>query len=493
MSEAPSLARRQAANITFDARHFPPVSEDNPAARWSIGEPVLFTFPDGENSHSGNDRFIHTDPEVVQAIAQKLGVDLQAEQEEEPVENKPPAPTAAAPAPPEGIADTDVALAVCLAPDICLTPIGSSVVPIPYQVYGKAGDDDSYSPDVFFNGFRAMRFDSRFSRTYGDEPGVCLGVISGTQGDIVEPTSHSTIVRINGHPAVRHGDGCTLNNGNTVGEMIFVRNRMIAPPPPGDASDAEEAAQAGGEESEEAKKPQYQRPGEREVGPSLTGGHTRSIGEESSRQRNPDGTRQRSHTLHRDKRETEAPSVEAEYEFFNEKIGVVKDKLLVDGEYGNVDLNVLTTGAKASATAAFGKDGVDIGASAGASASSVKVEGIAGNDYIAGSASLEGPAARIGGEGGVRISKDSVTAKLEGEIGVSLLEGEVGLDLATPAIFGGWGAYISCEATGGAGIGAKGVASFDTVGKKKGATVGAKGAFGLSLGLQCSFGVHSED
>lgn len=110
------------------------------------------------------------------------------------------------------------------APDVCKTPIGSSTPPIPYQVYGLAGDDGNYSPDVFFNGKRAMRFDSFFTRTYGDEPGVAKGVKSGTVGDIVEPTSHSPIVRINGHWAIRHRDNVTLNKGNAPGEIIFVKN-----------------------------------------------------------------------------------------------------------------------------------------------------------------------------------------------------------------------------------------------------------------------------
>lgn len=139
-------------------------------------------------------------------------------------EQVPQPPSAPNPAPPEGIADTNEAIAVCLSPDVCKTPIGSSTPAIPYQVYGKAGDDGNYSQDVFFSGHRAMRFDSTLTKTYGDEPGTATGVKSGTVGDIVEPTSHSPHISINGKQAIRHRDNCTLNNGNCPGEFIFVQD-----------------------------------------------------------------------------------------------------------------------------------------------------------------------------------------------------------------------------------------------------------------------------
>jgi len=249
----------------------------------------------------------------------------------------------------------------------------------------------------------------------------------------------------------------------------------------GHANDAEEK-----EENEESKA-QYQRPSDRGVGPTLTGGQTRTIGEEWNRQRNPDGTKESSHTLHNDKRETQSPS--AEYNFFDEKVGIVKDKLLVDGEYGNATIDVFTAKGTASASATFDRNDVDLGASAGARASSVKVEGTLGNDYVSGN----GPAARIGGEAGVRISKDGVTAKLEGEIGGSLIEGEVGLELASPTIFWGWGSYIACEATGGIGLGANAGASFNMMDNKKEVALGVKAAIGAGLGFKCRAGVYGGD
>jgi len=123
---------------------------------------------------------------------------------------------------PEGICATSDALAICLSPDVCLTPVGAIPVPIPYQVHGKAVDEQAYSSDVRFNGHHAMTYSSEFTTTYGDEAGILKGVKSGTVGKAVEPTRHSDVVSINGIHAIRHRDRCTLNGGNCPGEFMFV-------------------------------------------------------------------------------------------------------------------------------------------------------------------------------------------------------------------------------------------------------------------------------
>lgn len=168
------------------------------------------------------------------------------EEKEEPKEGPPP--TAADPAPPEGIPDEAEAIAVCTSPDVCKTPIGSSIPPIPYQVYGTANNDSNYSPNVFYNGLAAKRFNSQFTTTYGDEPGTAKGVKSGTVGDTVDPTSHSTIVRINGEWAIRHRDTCTLNNGNCPGEYIFVEDTSAKQAPDGNDQTKKDSTPAPDEE-----------------------------------------------------------------------------------------------------------------------------------------------------------------------------------------------------------------------------------------------------
>ena len=165
-----------------------------------------------------------------------------------------PRPTAPVPHPPEIIPESSQAIAVCTSPDVCRSPSA----PVPYMVWGKGDDDDNYSPDVFSNGQRIKRADSRFTATYGDEPGTGLGVKSGTVGNIVEPVTSSAIVRANGIPIQRHTDTCTLNNGNCPGEYIHVQSTETTPAPDGrDEGDQTPADVALGE-AEKARKGFYE-------------------------------------------------------------------------------------------------------------------------------------------------------------------------------------------------------------------------------------------
>ena len=147
-----------------------------------------------------------------------------------------PPPTAANPNPPEFIPDDASALAVCLSPDVCRSP----EKPIPYMCWGKGDDQNNYSPDVRSNGLVIKRQNSQFYCSYGDQPGVGLGVKSGTVGDVVDPVTSSTIVRANGIPVQRHTDRCTLNSGNCPGEYINVKSTTTTPAP--DATDEEDKA-----------------------------------------------------------------------------------------------------------------------------------------------------------------------------------------------------------------------------------------------------------
>lgn len=141
-------------------------------------------------------------------------------------------------APPEGVHWDAEPRAVCLAPDVCKTKVGSTLVPVPYQVWGKAEDAQNFSTSVYFRGTPAMRFNSVFSKTYGDEPAQDKGgVKSGDRSGKVEPTSHSPTVNIQNSPAVRHRDRVTLNGGNTPGEIVLSRDQAsygskAAPSPP---------------------------------------------------------------------------------------------------------------------------------------------------------------------------------------------------------------------------------------------------------------------
>lgn len=126
--------------------------------------------------------------------------------------------------PREGMRDTDAARIVSLAPDVCLTPVGSSVVPVPYPVVDFAGHDDGYTPSVRMTGQKSMVLRSRTSHVHGDAPGVRKEVKSGTVGDVCEPIGHTGAVRAEGSNVIRHLDRCHMN-ANTQGECLFVRDQ----------------------------------------------------------------------------------------------------------------------------------------------------------------------------------------------------------------------------------------------------------------------------
>ncbi|MGJ3704356.1 DUF4150 domain-containing protein [Variovorax sp. AFSI2.2] len=138
---------------------------------------------------------------------------------------KPAPKTPASEAPPEGGRDVGQAIVVCTAPDVCKTPIGSSTPPIPYQITGKLGDDANTSQNVFLTGLKAFKFDSVVTNVKGDEPGAAKGIKSGTVGDIAEPKTASTVVRVNGQWLVRDGDTFWMNKRNTVGELNYKKDR----------------------------------------------------------------------------------------------------------------------------------------------------------------------------------------------------------------------------------------------------------------------------
>jgi hypothetical protein len=123
----------------------------------------------------------------------------------------------------EGLRDVDEARIVSLSPDVCLTPVGSSVVPIPYPVVDYCGHDRNYTPSVRFTGEKAMVMRSCTTHVHGDAPGTRKGVKSGTVESICEPIGHADQVRAEGSNVIRHLDRFWMNNKNTQGEAIFVR------------------------------------------------------------------------------------------------------------------------------------------------------------------------------------------------------------------------------------------------------------------------------
>ena len=129
--------------------------------------------------------------------------------------------------PPEGIHDKNEARVVSIAPDVCMTPVGNTMGAIPYNIYDLHGHDQNYTPTVRYRGFAAMVLRSRTTHVHGDEAGTGGGVISVTHGGICEPIGHEPTVRCEGSPAIRDGDLCWMNNRNTIGKCVLVKNTDV--------------------------------------------------------------------------------------------------------------------------------------------------------------------------------------------------------------------------------------------------------------------------
>ncbi|ENM5758778.1 PAAR-like domain-containing protein [Vibrio mimicus] len=115
---------------------------------------------------------------------------------------------------------------ISMAPDVCLTPIGSSQVPVPYPIIISLNSSNNESQNVYFNGNPAFILSSDSVKTQGDEAGTGKGVKSGTKGAKAEPKDHSSSFKVNGSPVIRVNDQFYMNNKNTIGILVH------CPPPP---------------------------------------------------------------------------------------------------------------------------------------------------------------------------------------------------------------------------------------------------------------------
>ena len=102
-------------------------------------------------------------------------------------------------------------------PDVCMTPVGKSSVPIPYSNLAESADIADGSETVKFEGEMGAIKGCNYSKSTGDEPGSDKGVSSGTITDKAEFVTYSPNVKIEGKNACRNGDIMTHNKKNAVG------------------------------------------------------------------------------------------------------------------------------------------------------------------------------------------------------------------------------------------------------------------------------------
>lgn len=135
--------------------------------------------------------------------------------------------------PREGSREIGQGIVVSIAPDVCLTPIGSSMVPVPYGLIAYQNID----PANMANSVRQTSLvshvkSSLITKSFGDEPGTGGGVKSGTTGAECEPKTYSSTVYAEGRNMVRFDDEWWMNHKNTVGRLIYTDDLNQYPGPP---------------------------------------------------------------------------------------------------------------------------------------------------------------------------------------------------------------------------------------------------------------------
>lgn len=102
-------------------------------------------------------------------------------------------------------------------PDVCKTPVGSAVVPIPYPNIGQATDTSKGPKTVLTDGKMPMVKGAQYSKSSGDEAGVQKGVISSDQKGVCEFMMYSFDVKFEGKNVCRLGDPLFHNKKNIMG------------------------------------------------------------------------------------------------------------------------------------------------------------------------------------------------------------------------------------------------------------------------------------
>ncbi|WP_421704282.1 DUF4150 domain-containing protein [Aliiroseovarius sp.] len=116
---------------------------------------------------------------------------------------------------------------VCLAPDVCLTPVGSAIVPIPYMIISKLDWSETTVKSTILTGEEAFTMASRTNKVTGDEPGTKGGVKSGVNKGYCRPISKKTNVFVEGRELIQNDNSYDMNcngpngPGNTVGKLVY--------------------------------------------------------------------------------------------------------------------------------------------------------------------------------------------------------------------------------------------------------------------------------
>lgn len=100
-------------------------------------------------------------------------------------------------------------------PDVCKTPVGSAIVPIPYPNIAKSSDTDKAAKKVKCDGKPVSVKSSNFKTSVGDEPGVSKGIASSKTKGKAEYVNYSFDTKVEGKNVPRAFDLMLHNDKNT--------------------------------------------------------------------------------------------------------------------------------------------------------------------------------------------------------------------------------------------------------------------------------------
>jgi carboxyl-terminal processing protease len=103
-------------------------------------------------------------------------------------------------------------------PDVCLTPVGPAVVPIPYPNFALTAQAAAFSPVVRVSGVNALNLGSMIPMTFGDDAGVAHWSVKGPGRYVMG----NPIVSIDRLPAINLTCLTTGNTGNNAVGAVLV-------------------------------------------------------------------------------------------------------------------------------------------------------------------------------------------------------------------------------------------------------------------------------
>lgn len=101
---------------------------------------------------------------------------------------------------------------ISILPDVCKTPMGGTLLPVPYPVTSNLAPSVGTTGSVKANSDTVVAFDkTKMPKTEGDAPGTGKGVKSGTVGKDTWPQDKSSTVKAEDKKVVRNDDKTEMN------------------------------------------------------------------------------------------------------------------------------------------------------------------------------------------------------------------------------------------------------------------------------------------